>query len=104
MSYRKTLTISIAVYLVFAIGHVASLGPLENTHLKIRDIYFRVRGPIVPNPQITIFFKENQIGRRAHCRAGGKSTSPDVWARSAFRLDTQFWSNPKLKKPGLLKA
>ena len=54
MSYRKTLTISIAVYLVFAIGHVASLGPLENTHLKIRDIYFRVRGPIVPNPQITI--------------------------------------------------
>jgi len=60
MSYRKALTISIAVFLVFAIGHVASLGPLVNTHLKIRDIFFRVRGPVSPNPQLTIVAIDDQ--------------------------------------------
>ena len=60
MSYRKALIISIAVFLVFAIGHIASLGPLENTHLKIRDIFFRVRGPISPNPQLVIVAIDDQ--------------------------------------------
>ena len=60
MSYRKALIISIAVFLVFAIGHVASLGPLENTHLKIRDFFFRLRGPASPNPQLTIVAIDDQ--------------------------------------------
>lgn len=51
---RRVLIITIVVFLFFAFGHVASFGPLENTHLKIRDLFFRVRGPVPTNPKVAI--------------------------------------------------
>jgi CHASE2 domain-containing sensor protein/tRNA A-37 threonylcarbamoyl transferase component Bud32 len=54
MSYRKTIIIAIAVFFIFVFGHLGTVGPLENTHLKIRDFFFRSRGPSPPNPQVTI--------------------------------------------------
>ncbi len=54
MGYRKALIIAVAFFLIFASVHVASFGPLENTHLKIRDFFFLLRGPVPPNPLVTI--------------------------------------------------
>lgn len=60
MSYRKALIISIAVLLIFIFGHFATVGLLEITHLKVRDILFRLRGPVTPNPQIAIVTIDDQ--------------------------------------------
>ena len=54
MSYRKVLIIIFAVFFFFTFCHVALFGPLENTHLKIRDLFFRARGPVATNPHVTI--------------------------------------------------
>ena len=54
MGYRKALIIAVAFFLLFASVHVASFGPLENTHLKIRDFILRLLGPVPPNPHDTI--------------------------------------------------
>jgi len=54
MNYRKGIIISIAVFFIFVFGHLGTVGPLESTQLKIRDLFFRARGPVSPNPQITI--------------------------------------------------
>ncbi|MEJ2364123.1 MAG: serine/threonine-protein kinase [Deltaproteobacteria bacterium] len=40
--------------------HVALFGPLENTHLKIRDLFFRLRGPAPTNSQIAIVAIDDQ--------------------------------------------
>jgi CHASE2 domain-containing sensor protein/tRNA A-37 threonylcarbamoyl transferase component Bud32 len=60
MSYRKLLIITIGVFFLLAFCHVASFGPLENTHLKIRDLFFRLRGPVPTNPQIAIVAIDDQ--------------------------------------------
>ncbi|MFA9612934.1 MAG: CHASE2 domain-containing protein, partial [Deltaproteobacteria bacterium] len=60
MGYRKALIIAVAFFLLFASVHVASFGPLENTHLKIRDFFFRLRGPVPPNPHVTIIAIDDQ--------------------------------------------
>ena len=60
MSYRKALIIAVAFFLIFASVHVASFGPLENTHLRIRDFFFRLRGPVPPNPHVTIIAIDDQ--------------------------------------------
>jgi CHASE2 domain-containing sensor protein/tRNA A-37 threonylcarbamoyl transferase component Bud32 len=60
MNYRKVLIITIGLFLFFAIFHVASFGPLENTHLKIRDLFFRLRGPAPINSQIAIVAIDDQ--------------------------------------------
>jgi CHASE2 domain-containing sensor protein/tRNA A-37 threonylcarbamoyl transferase component Bud32 len=60
MSYRKLLTIIIAVFFFFVFCHLASFGPLENTHLKIRDLFFRLRGPVPTNPQVTLVAIDDQ--------------------------------------------
>jgi CHASE2 domain-containing sensor protein/tRNA A-37 threonylcarbamoyl transferase component Bud32 len=60
MSYRKILIIIIAVFFFFAFCHVALFGPLENTHLKIRDFFFRLRGPAPTNPLVTIVAIDDQ--------------------------------------------
>ena len=60
MGYRKALIIAVAFFLLFASVHVASFGPLENTHLKIRDFFFRLRGPVPPNPHVTIITIDDQ--------------------------------------------
>lgn len=60
MGYRKALIIAAAFFLIFALVHVASFGPLENTHLRIRDLFFRVRGPVAPNPQVAIIAIDDQ--------------------------------------------
>ena len=60
MGYRKALIISLAFFLILASFHVASFGPLENTHLKIRDFFFRIRGPVPPNPEVTIIAIDDQ--------------------------------------------
>ncbi|MGD9271918.1 MAG: CHASE2 domain-containing protein, partial [Syntrophobacterales bacterium] len=60
MGYRKALIIAAAFFLIFASVHVASFGPLENTHLKIRDLFFRLRGPVPPNPHVTIIAIDDQ--------------------------------------------
>jgi adenylate cyclase len=60
MSYRKLLIITTGVFFFFAFCHIASFGPLENTHLKIRDLFFRLRGPVPTNPQIAIVAIDDQ--------------------------------------------
>ena len=60
MGYRKALIIAAAFFLIFSFVHVASFSPLENTHLKIRDLLFRLRGPVPPNPQVTIIAIDDQ--------------------------------------------
>jgi CHASE2 domain-containing sensor protein/tRNA A-37 threonylcarbamoyl transferase component Bud32 len=60
MSYRKLLIIIIAVFFFFVFCHLVSFGPLENTHLKIRDLFFRVRGPAPTNPQVTLVAIDDQ--------------------------------------------
>jgi adenylate cyclase len=60
MSYRKLLPITIGIFLVFGSLHVASFGFLENTHLKIRDLFFRLRGPLPTNSQIAIIAIDDQ--------------------------------------------
>ncbi|MCK5658040.1 MAG: CHASE2 domain-containing protein, partial [Deltaproteobacteria bacterium] len=60
MAYRKALIIAVAFFLIFASVHVASFGPLENTHLRIRDFFFRLRGPVPPNPHVTIIAIDDQ--------------------------------------------
>ena len=57
-----------------------------------------------PKPQSSRFLKENKIGRRAHCSAGGKSTSPVLIAFSERMLSHQPLLIEKLKKPGPSKA
>ncbi|MGD8916369.1 MAG: serine/threonine-protein kinase [Syntrophobacterales bacterium] len=54
MSYRKAIIISIAAFFIFVFAHLGTVVPLESTHLKIRDFFFRSRGPAPPNPQVTI--------------------------------------------------
>ena len=60
MSYRKLLIVSIGVFCFFAICHFSSFGPLENTHLKIRDLFLRLRGPVPTNSQIAIVAIDDQ--------------------------------------------
>ena len=60
MGYRKALIISLAFFLILASFHVASFGPLEHTHLQIRDIFYRMRGPVPPNPEVTIIAIDDQ--------------------------------------------
>jgi CHASE2 domain-containing sensor protein/tRNA A-37 threonylcarbamoyl transferase component Bud32 len=60
MNYRKVLVIAIALILVFSFGQVVTFGPLEHTHLKIRDIFYRIRGPVPPNPEVTIIAIDDQ--------------------------------------------
>ena len=60
MSYRKLLIITIGVFFLFALCHVASFGPVENIHLKIRDLFLQLRGPVPTNPQIAIVAIDDQ--------------------------------------------
>jgi len=60
MSYKKLFIITIGIFLLFAFCHVLSFGPLENTHLKIRDLFFRLRGPVPTNPHIVIVAIDDQ--------------------------------------------
>jgi CHASE2 domain-containing sensor protein len=60
MSYKKVLIIITAVFFFFAFCHVAFFGPFENTHLKIRDLFFRLRGPVPTNPLVTIVAIDDQ--------------------------------------------
>ena len=60
MSYRKIIIISIAVFLFFGFCHLTSFGPLESTHLQIRDLFFRVRGPVPTNPNVTVVAIDDQ--------------------------------------------
>jgi CHASE2 domain-containing sensor protein/tRNA A-37 threonylcarbamoyl transferase component Bud32 len=60
MGYRKALIIAAAFFLIFAFVHVASFSPLENTHLRIRDLLFRLRGPVPANPLVTIIAIDDQ--------------------------------------------
>jgi CHASE2 domain-containing sensor protein/tRNA A-37 threonylcarbamoyl transferase component Bud32 len=60
MNYKKVLIITIGLFLFFAIFHVALFGPLENTHLKIRDLFFHLRGPAPTNSQIVIVAIDDQ--------------------------------------------
>ena len=60
MSYRKLLIITIGVFFLFAFCHLASFNPLESTHLKIRDLFFRLRGPISTNPNVAIVAIDDQ--------------------------------------------
>jgi len=60
MSYKKVLILIIAVFFFLAFCHVALFGPLENTHLKIRDLFFRFRGPVPTNPLVAIVAIDDQ--------------------------------------------
>jgi len=60
MSYKKLLIITIGVFFLFAFCHVVSFAPLENSHLKLRDLFFRLRGPVPINPQIAIVAIDDQ--------------------------------------------
>ena len=87
MNYRKVLIITIGLFLFFAIFHVASFGPLENTHLKIRDLFFRLRGPAPINSQIAIVAIDDQS--IAHY---GRWPWPRAWIGSLIHRLTEAGS------------
>ena len=51
---RKILLSTIMVLVVFLAANLSSLGFFESINLRIRDSFFRLRGPVPTNQQIVI--------------------------------------------------